>query len=75
MVTTIPDHLAVPKTLAWMLDGGATIHLVNDISFLDNAVIYPKPRPLHVAVSNTLGEITGAGSMCLTDSQGRSVVA
>jgi hypothetical protein len=59
-----------PTNLAWLLDSGASIHLVNNLQYLHNAVVYQSPRPLHLATSDAVGGIIAKGSVCLLDARG-----
>ncbi len=49
----------------WIVDSGATVHLVNDLSLLHNPVMHSQPLPLHLATSDAKGGIIASGSVCL----------
>jgi hypothetical protein len=57
----------------WLIDSGASVHLVNDISLLQNTTVYAEPRALQLATSGAKGGIVAAGSVCLLSSEGRPV--
>ncbi len=48
----------------WMVDSGATVHLVNDLTLMHNPMMNNKPKSL-IATSNAKGNIVATGSECL----------
>jgi hypothetical protein len=57
----------------WLVDSGATVHLVNDFSLLHNPTMYSEPRKLQLATAEGMGTIIGSGSVCLLNGEGKSV--
>jgi hypothetical protein len=55
----------------WLIDSGASVHLVNDISLLQNMTVYDEPRALQLATTGANGGIVAAGSVCLLNSEGK----
>jgi hypothetical protein len=68
--TTLFVRPQPPTNLAWLLDSGASIHLVNNPQYLHNPVMYQSPKPLHLATSDAVGGIIAKGSVCLLDARG-----
>jgi hypothetical protein len=68
--TTLYARSQSPTNLAWLLDSGASIHLVNNPRYLHNLVVYQSPRPLHLATRDAVGGIIAKGSVCLLDARG-----
>jgi hypothetical protein len=68
--TTLYARSQPPTNLAWLLDGGASIHLMNNSQYLHNPVVYQSPKPLHLATSDAVGGIIAKGSVCLLDARG-----
>jgi transposase InsO family protein len=68
--TTLFVRPQSPTNLAWLLDSGASIHLVNNPQYLHNPVMYQSPKPLHLATSDAVGGIIAKGSVCLLDARG-----
>ena len=60
-----------PKAPAWMVDGGASVHLVGDPELLHNPVFFNTPKTLHLATSDVKGKIIAEGSLCLKNKQGQ----
>ena len=55
----------------WLVDSGATVHLVNDFGLLHNPVIYAEARKLQLATDEVQGSIIGSGSVCLINAEGK----
>ena len=58
-----------PEGVSWLVDSGASIHLVNDLSLLHHPVLHQKPIPLHLATSDAKGAIVATGSVCIVSAQ------
>lgn len=58
-----PNPLFKTPRWPWMLENGASIHLVNDLSLLHNVTIYDTPRPLHMATPGAVGGIVASGDI------------
>jgi hypothetical protein len=56
----------------WIVDSGASVHGVNDLSILHNPVLFETPRSLHLATSEASGGIVASGSVCLQCSVSQS---
>jgi hypothetical protein len=54
---------------SWMIDSGASVHPVNDLSLLHNPVMHAQPLPLHLATSDAKGGIIASGSVCLVNAR------
>eukprot|EP00884_Botryococcus_braunii_P005314 jgi/Botrbrau1/14784/Bobra.0284s0016.1 len=55
----------------WLVDSGATVHLVNDFGVLQNPTVYTEPRQLQLATSESHGSIIDSGSVCLVNAEGK----
>lgn len=66
-VFTPTSHGAVSSS--WLVDSGASVHLVNDLSLLHNPVLHAQPLPLHLATSDAKGGIIASGSVCLVNAR------
>lgn len=55
----------------WLVDSGATVHLVNDFGVLQNPTVYTEPRQLQLATSESHGSIIASGSVCLVNAEGQ----
>eukprot|EP00884_Botryococcus_braunii_P007680 jgi/Botrbrau1/16913/Bobra.0374s0003.1 len=55
----------------WLVDSGATVHLVNDFGVLQNPTVYTEPRQLQLATSESHGSIIASGSVCLVNAEGK----
>jgi transposase InsO family protein len=60
----------VLKSDAWLIDTGATVHVVNDLSMLQNPQIYSVPLPLTLATSDAVAEIVAVGDVTLNSTIG-----
>lgn len=56
----------LPEIRSFMIDSGASIHLVNDLSLLHSPTLHSTPIPLHMATSDATGQIIATGSICLS---------
>jgi hypothetical protein len=54
---------------SWLVDSGASVHLVNDLSLLHAPTVHAAPIPLQLATSDATGGITATGSICLLNQQ------
>jgi hypothetical protein len=59
----------MPEARSFMVDSGATIHLVNDLSLLPSPTLHRSPIPLHMATSDATGQIIATGSLCLSSAE------
>jgi hypothetical protein len=66
-VFTPTSHGAISSS--WLVDSGASVHLVNDLSLLHNPVMHAQPLPLHLATSDAKGGIIASGSVCLVNAR------
>eukprot|EP00884_Botryococcus_braunii_P012552 jgi/Botrbrau1/21298/Bobra.0184s0011.1 len=66
-VFTPTSHGAISSS--WLVDSGASVHLVNDLSLLHNPVMHAQPLPLHLATSDAKGGIIASGSVCLVNAK------
>jgi transposase InsO family protein len=57
----------------WLVDSGATVHLVNDMNILQNPTVYSEPRTLQLATSEASGQIVASGSVCILNSEGHTL--
>ena len=57
----------------WLIDSGASVHLVNDVSILQNMTVFSEPRPLQLATEGARGSIVASGSVCLLNQEGKPV--
>ena len=70
------SHNILDRTLgkapmhSWLVDSGASVHLVNDPALLHNPTVHSKPIPLHLATSDATGSIIASGSVCVLSPQG-----
>lgn len=55
----------------WLIDSGASVHLVNDVSLLQNVTMYAEPRVLQLATAGSTGGIVATGSVCLLNGEGK----
>jgi len=69
----LPPNSRSSVPCEWIVDSGASIHLVGDLSVLHNPVMHPKPIPLHLATATGQGAIVATGSVCLQNSEGQWV--
>jgi len=60
-----------PSCEEWIVDTGATVHVVNDVSILQNPTLYSEPMPLQLATEGGKGGIVASGSVCLLNSEGK----
>jgi len=60
-------------TEEWLIDSGASVHLVNDVSILQNVTVFSDPRPLQLATEGAKGGIIASGSVCLLSQEGKPV--
>lgn len=77
-VPTVSLNVLAPETSghnieSWLVDSGASVHLVNDSSMLHNATLYTEPRVLQLATSESHGQIVASGSVCLLNNEGRGL--
>ncbi len=56
---------------SWLIDSGASVHLVNDVSLLQNMTLYSEPRVLQLATAGAKGGIIATGSVCLLNAEGK----
>lgn len=56
----------------WLVDSGASVHLTNDMSLLQNVTVYAEPRTLQLATSGAQGAIIAVGSICLLNHEGKA---
>lgn len=66
------ENVAHVQSEEWLIDSGASVHLTNDISLLQNVTIFAEARPLQLATAAAQGSIIGMGSVCLLNSEGRA---
>ena len=57
------------SSTSWLIDSGASVHIVNDLSLLHNPVMHGQPLPLHLATSDAKGGIIASGSVCLVNAR------
>ena len=57
----------------WIIDSGASVHVVNSIELLHNATVYSEPQVLHLATTDGQGDIVAEGNVCIRDTQGREL--
>jgi hypothetical protein len=55
----------------WLIDSGASVHIVNDYTLLQNPTVYSEPRPLQLATEGVQSAITATGSVCIINSEGK----
>ena len=60
------------KSVRWLLDTGASVHLIKDLSLLFNPVPLAQPIPLQVAVKGPKSQVVATGSLCLVNEHGQS---
>jgi len=69
--------LSSPRTASctedWLIDSGASVHLVNDVSLLQNMTAYAEPRALQLATAGANCGIIASGSVCLLNGEGKPV--
>ena len=56
----------------WIVDSGASVHLTNDMSLLQNVTVLAEPQTLQLATAGAHGAIVATGSICLLNHEGRS---
>jgi hypothetical protein len=54
-----------------LIDSGASVHIVNDYTLLQNPTVYSEPRPLQLATEGVQSAITARGSVCIVNSEGK----
>jgi hypothetical protein len=54
----------------WIVDSGATVHIVNGLNLLTDPVIYDVPQPLTLATTDATAEIIAAGDVGLYSGNG-----
>ena len=54
---------------SWLVDSGASVHLVNNMSLLHAPTVHAQPTPLQLATSDATGGIVATGSVCLFTQQ------
>ena len=54
---------------SWLVDSGASVHLVNNLSLLHAPTVHAAPIPLQLATSDATGGIIATGSVCLLNQQ------
>jgi hypothetical protein len=64
---------AASPSRAWMVDSGASVHLISDLNMLLSPWMHSVPKPLHLASSDAVGGIIAGGSLCLADARGRKL--
>jgi transposase InsO family protein len=62
---------AVGQSEEWLIDSGASVHIVNDYTLLQNPTVYSEPRPLQLATEGIQSAITATGSVCIVNSEGK----
>jgi hypothetical protein len=65
----LDSTISKPLQHSWLVDSGASVHLVNDVALLHNPIIHAKPIPLHLATSDATGCIIASGSVCILSPQ------
>ena len=60
-----------PSSEDWIIDTGATVHVVNDITLLQNQTVFAEPLPLQLATAGSKGGIVATGSVCILTPEGR----
>jgi hypothetical protein len=55
---------------SWIVDSGATVHVVNDFNLLTDPVIYDVTQPLTVATTDATAEIVATGDVILQSVDG-----
>jgi hypothetical protein len=66
------DNSGQGQSEEWLVDSGASVHLTNDMSLLQNMTIYSEPRKLQLATSGAQGAIIAVGSICLLNHEGKA---
>jgi hypothetical protein len=61
----------VGQSEEWLIDSGASVHIVNDYTLLQNPTVYSEPRPLQLATEGVQSAITASGSVCIVNSEGK----
>jgi hypothetical protein len=61
----------VGQSEEWLIDSGASVHIVNDYTLLQNPTVYSEPRPLQLATEGVQSAITATGSVCIINSEGK----
>ena len=64
---------AASPSRVWMVDSGASVHLISDLTMLHHPRMHSIPKPLHLATSDAVGGIIASGSLCLADARGRKL--
>lgn len=62
---------AVNQSEEWLIDSGASVHIVNDYTLLQNPTVFAEPRPLQLATDGVKSAITASGSVCIVNSEGK----
>jgi hypothetical protein len=58
------------KRDSWIVDSGATVHVVNDSNMLTDPVIYDVAQPLTLATTDATAEIVASGDVILQSVDG-----
>lgn len=66
-------HARCAPSEEWIIDSGASVHVVNDAAWLHNPVVYSSPRTLNLATNDAHGEITAEGDVCLRNVSGQEL--
>ncbi len=64
-VASLPAVASAFPTLQFMVDSGASIHLVNELALLHIPTVFPHPKPLHLATSDAVCGILASGSLAV----------
>jgi len=65
-LSVLTPTAVMPEVRSFMVDSGASIHLVNDLSLLHSPTLHSTPISLHMATSDATGQIIATGSLCLS---------
>lgn len=72
-VNALGPNSRSPLPSTWMVDSGASVHLVKDLSLLHNPCMHAQPIPLTLATSGGQSKILATGSVCLQNQKGQWV--
>jgi hypothetical protein len=68
-LSVLSPNMHDANAVSWVVDSGASIHVVNDMSLLHNPRMHSHPVPLKLATTDGVGEIIATGSVCILNSR------